>query len=163
MSERGREIAWRALGLLYFFTFGGAAYEKLKNPTLPDWFVTQFTPTILGSVPGLVAASYVGIAIAELIAATLLVWALSQRKPLISSNVFAGALLLSFALFIVLGFGQRLSHKYEDAAMLFLEALMTFGVLQFTDFQRRRPLFPSTDKSRRQETRGPLARMRSQD
>jgi hypothetical protein len=47
-----------------------------------------------------------------------------------SARLFEAGLVLSFLVFAALGFGQRLSHKFDEAALLFAYAALTFLLWQ---------------------------------
>jgi hypothetical protein len=112
----------RAIALLYFLTFAPAAVEKFAGRETPAWFLKQFEPTILGIVPMLLPVQFFGIAVLEAVVAGLMLVALFKKK---SDGILQAGLALSFLTFVMLSFGQRLSHKFDGAAELFFYAALT--------------------------------------
>ncbi len=108
--------------LVLIMTFGLAGAEKMLAGQAPDWFLKQFTGSLLDLFPGALTLSFFLIAMLEIGTALLLVVGLLKRqKPFL----FYGVLLAQIT-FLTLGFGQRLTHQYEAAGSLFFFAVLTF-------------------------------------
>lgn len=112
--------------VLLFLTFGQAAMDKILGGSVPAWFVEQFRETFMATLPGLPIAYYT-ILVLELATAVLIAAGIAKReflsaeKPLLTSGY-----VLAQLTFIALGFGQRLTHKYDQAAQLFFYAALTY-------------------------------------
>lgn len=125
------KAAQKAMGLpfclLLATTFGLAGCEKLVGGGVPFWFVEQFHGTLIDLLPGSLSASFYLIMLLESVTAILFVLAIffgdfkpGRPKPRLLSGVW-----LAQISFVMLGFGQRLTHKYDSAAQLFLYAVTT--------------------------------------
>ena len=114
-----RTLMRLSITLLFANTFVLAGWNKWMMGTAPDWFVEQFAATPLGSLPQ--TPLFLLLALGESLLGLGAVVSLfrgewfRQRAPLLKL-VLAGSLLM----FVALGFGARLSHKYEDAAFHFM-------------------------------------------
>jgi hypothetical protein len=97
------------LGLMFL----QAGSDKVLGGQVPEWFVTQFRPTLFGSLPGGVSLSFWSVAILEVVVGALAFATLAKPK------LFHPTLVLAELVFLMLGFGLRLSHKYDDAGQLF--------------------------------------------
>ena len=108
-----------SITLLFAITFVLAGWNKWMAGGAPDWFVQQFADTPLGGLPQ--APLFLSLALGESILGLGAVISLfrgewfRRRAPLLKL-VLAGSLLM----FVALGFGARLSNKYEDAAFHFM-------------------------------------------
>jgi len=130
-----RTLMRLAITLLFATTFLLAGLEKLLAGSAPDWFVEQFAATPLGVFPQtplflLLALGESLLGLAAVVSLFCGEW-FRQRAPLLKL-VLAGSLLM----FVALGFGARLSHKYEDAAfhfMYFTGTLLALVVLDRDD------------------------------
>jgi hypothetical protein len=122
-----RNFLLRGVSLLYVTTFAPAAIEKFLEPETPKWFLDQFTPTLLGVVPGLLPLQFYGIGILEGLVSVLMVVALLKKN---SEAALQIGLALAFVVFMALAFGQRLSHKFDGAAQLFAYAAFTILLLK---------------------------------
>jgi hypothetical protein len=103
--------------LLYITTFGLAATSKLLplfsgHVGAPEWFQKQFGGTFLNLFPGALSANFYLIAILELTVTVLFIAGLFRRKFL------HPALLLAQLVFVILGFGLRISSDFHGAAEL---------------------------------------------
>ena len=108
--------------LVLIMTFSLAGAEKIMAGQAPEWFLKQFSGSLLDVFPGALSLSFFLIALFELSTALLLVVGLlKRRKPFL----FYGVLLAQLT-FLILGFGQRLTHQYESAGSLFSFAVLTF-------------------------------------
>ena len=99
--------------ILLGFIFLHAGMEKVLGGQVPEWFVAQFEPTLIGKLPGGVALSFWGIAVLEVVVGVLAFGSLLKRQL---SQV---AFVLAELTFLSLGLGLRLSHKYAEAGQLF--------------------------------------------
>ena len=124
-----------SITLLFAVTFVLAGFGKLLDASAPDWFVQQFAETPLGVLPQ--TPLFLSLALGESLLGLGAIISLfrgewfRQRAPLLKL-VLAGSLLM----FVALGFGARLSHKYEDAAshfMYFTGTLLALVVIDRDD------------------------------
>ncbi|RYZ91543.1 MAG: hypothetical protein EOP06_06855 [Proteobacteria bacterium] len=122
-----QDVQRRGIALLMLTTFVPAAYEKLKEPAVPKWFLDQFAPTLLGAIPETLPLQFYVIALLEVVVAVVMVMALLKRNNTESLRAGLG---LAFVTFLALGFGQRISHKFDGAAQLFAYAGLTWLFLQ---------------------------------
>lgn len=120
------------LYLLLITTLGQAGLEKLIGGAVPEWFLKQFTGSLLDVFPGALAASFYLIALLELASALILILSLLKREHLPGRNksLLNAGLLLSQLTFVSLAFGQRITHQFEGAFMLFAYATLTFLAAQ---------------------------------
>ncbi len=114
-----RTLMRLAITLLFAITFVLAGWNKWMMGSAPDWFVQQFAETPLGGLPQtplflLLALGESLLGLGAVVSLFLGEW-FRERAPLLKL-VLAGSLLM----FVALGFGARLSHKYEDAAFHFM-------------------------------------------
>jgi hypothetical protein len=124
MSQVGLALRALAISFLYAGTFFLAAREKWMSGGVPEWFVKQFSPTLLGRFPGGLFLAYYKIAVLEsCIALAVLVsvvkmefWKVAQGE---SPVWLLGSLHLSLFVFAILGLGLRLTSDYVGAANLF--------------------------------------------
>lgn len=118
-----------AIQLFFTMTFALAGLTKWKGG-VPEWFAEQFRGTWFGS-PGLLGASYYGIAAAETVAflgfAASLVMGEAWRTP--RPMLLQLSLVLSLFIFVGLAYGQRVTFKFQDAAFMFLYFLGTLVCL----------------------------------
>lgn len=108
--------------LLLLVTFGTAGIEKLVAFTVPAWFLTQFQGSLLDFYPGTLVASFIFITLMELLTFCLILLGLVKKNKF---QLYYGIILAQLT-FVILGFGQRLTHKHESAASLFFYATLTF-------------------------------------
>lgn len=112
--------------ILLGYTWALTSFDKLTGPGVPPGFQEKFGETFLGQFPG-IPASYYSIAILEAAAAAL------ALAGLITGEFFrAGksaflrlSLVLSFFIFLQLGFGQRLTSDHGGAFNLYVYAALT--------------------------------------
>ncbi len=127
--------------VLYVLTFGQAATEKFVGGGVPSWFTEQFLNTFLNFTDGALDVAFYSIALFETLLAVIFSTALVQNVFSKNSTVTARlGFLLGSVLFLGLGFGMRLTHKYADAASLFFYCTITYFV--FLSF----PQTPETAK-----------------
>jgi len=119
ISQMTRTLMRLAVTLLFVVTFVLAGLDKWLVGTAPAWFVEQFAETPLGGLPQtplflLVALGESLLGLGAVVSLLSGEW-LRRRAPVLKL-VLAASLLM----FVALGFGARLSHKYEDAAFHFM-------------------------------------------
>lgn len=119
ISQITRTLMRLAVTLLFAVTFVLAGLDKWLVGTAPAWFVEQFAETPLGGLPQtplflLVALGESLLGLGAVVSLLSGEW-LRGRAPVLKL-VLAASLLM----FVALGFGARLSHKYEDAAFHFM-------------------------------------------
>ena len=114
--------------ILLLLTFGQAGLDKLFGGPTPTWFLEQFHGTLLDLFPGSLSLSYYGIMTLELVTAAVLAVALIRREFLGGrpKKFLTLGIILSQVIFIALGFGLRLTHKFDGAAQLFFYAALTY-------------------------------------
>jgi hypothetical protein len=111
--------------LLYLTTFGLASFEKFRAGAVPDWFIQQFSGTFLNFHPGALALQFYSIATLEASVVFLLLGSFFKREPFKAKRpILKGALFLATLVFVILGFGLRLTHDFRGAA----ESFSYFGV-----------------------------------
>lgn len=116
--------------LLLVMTFGLAGLDKIIGGKIPSWFLEQFRGSLLDLFPGSIEISFVVIALLEIVTAAVLIVGLLKKEFLL--KVANDKLLLKYGVilaqitFIALGFGQRLTHKFDAAGALFFYAALTF-------------------------------------
>ena len=128
-----KEISQRLLAVLFLTTIAPAAIEKFAGGETPKWFLDQFASTFLAHLPGGLPVAFFGIAALEAVASLLILAAFFGRKRIADNQVYKFGLIATELLFISLAFGQRLVHKYDEAALLFVYAFVTFVVLALQD------------------------------
>jgi hypothetical protein len=117
---------------------GLAGIEKIISHKVPEWFLTQFSSTFIGFNLSSLKLSFYFISMLELTSSLLLILFLSKfsleiikkgkqsqslSKPTILILKFA--LLSVYVTFLALSFGQRLSGKYDSAALILIYPLVT--------------------------------------
>lgn len=113
--------------LLLITTFTLAGVGKL-GPATPDWFLRQFSGTVLDLFPGALGLTFYLLALLELATAGLLLAGLGRREflPGATRPLLSAGIMLAQVVFVLLCFGQRLTHQYDAAASLFAYAALTF-------------------------------------
>tara|TARA_B110001454_G_scaffold219192_1_gene251195 strand:+ start:77129 stop:77533 length:405 start_codon:yes stop_codon:yes gene_type:complete len=116
--------------LLLVMTFGLAGLDKIVAGRIPSWFLEQFEGSLLDAFPGALEISFIVIAVLEVSTALVLIGGLAKREFLLNAandkRLLQYGVILSQVTFIVLGFGQRLTHKFDSAGSLFFYAALTF-------------------------------------
>jgi hypothetical protein len=127
-----------AVTLLILITFGLASFGKWMDGTAPQWFIDQFSKTWMGSMPQ--TSMYLGIAIIEgLLAVGALVSLVKLEWLRPPAEILRWTLVGALFMFIMLGFGARLSGQYTDAAshfMYFSGTLLMLFVIDRDDQDR---------------------------
>lgn len=119
---------------LLIMTFGLAALDKILGGKVPTWFLDQFKGTVLDLFPGNLEISFIAITLLELATAIVLIIGLAKREFLSrlanendnDKRFLQIGIVLAQVTFIALGFGQRLTHKFDSAGSLFFYAALTF-------------------------------------
>lgn len=115
---------------LLIVTFGLAGVDKVLGGKVPTWFLDQFKGTLLDLLPGTLEISFVLITLLELATAIALIVGLARREFVsrlaTDKRFLQTGIILAQVTFIALGFGQRLTHKFDAAGALFFYAALTF-------------------------------------
>lgn len=116
--------------LLLVMTFGLAGLDKIIGGKIPSWFLEQFKGSLLDLFPGSIEISFIVIALLEIATAAVLIAGLLKKEFLLNAandkRILQYGVILAQITFIALGFGQRLTHKFEAAGSLFFFAALTF-------------------------------------
>lgn len=120
--------------LLFGFTWALAGVGKIVERKVPEWFLNQFDSSFISRFPG-VKAAYLSIALAELLAFMLCVVSLVRLEFFIASDplFLKWALICSMMIFVMLGFGQRLTSDFVGSAnsfQYFVGTLVCYAVLE---------------------------------
>lgn len=115
---------------LLIMTFGLAGLDKVIGAKVPSWFLEQFKGSLLDVFPGTLEVSFVLITLLELATAIVLIIGLAKREFLArlgsDKRFLQLGIILAQVSFIALGFGQRLTHKFDSAGALFFYAALTY-------------------------------------
>lgn len=122
--------------ILYTATFLPAGLGKVLEGQAPEWFLNQFGPTFLNLFPGSLTAAYLGIGLGELIVSLIFLGSLRVRPLTVRTDFFRLGLLGATAIFIVLAFGQRITHQYDPSASLFFYAAFSIVIFLLTGGSR---------------------------
>lgn len=116
------------LYLLLITTFAPASIEKFAGGGTPEWFLKQFSGSLLDVFPGSLPISFYLIALMEAVSAILLLLSLAKQEffPERDKPILEMGLLLSQITFVSLAFGQRITHQFDGAFFLFAYAAFTF-------------------------------------
>lgn len=106
---------------------GVAAIHKVLSFFPPNWFITKFQDSFLGSIPGGISGSFLLITILEFAIAALFVIAIFRKEYNDSSDFkFANfAFLMTLVLFIILFFGSFLVQDYDNGFKDFTYFVLT--------------------------------------
>ena len=128
--------------ILLLMTFGMACLEKIISWEVPSWFLKQFDKTILNLFPGSLELAYFAIVLLEGCTFGFILFGIVRKEFLIqkssgvSQKYLSQGIFLAQITFIILGFGQRLTQKYDEAGYLFLYASLTFIAGQIVNFKK---------------------------
>jgi hypothetical protein len=105
-----------------------ASLEKFLGGRTPDWFIKQFTGSLMDVFPGSLTLSFYLIACLEAASAITLIVSLAKGEflPAKKKPVLLVALILCEVTFVSLSFGQRITHQFDGAFQLFAYAILTF-------------------------------------
>lgn len=126
MTKSLPSLKWLAIQCLLLMTFGLAGWAKWAPGGIPAGFQEQFGATFLAALPGGLFLPYYTIAVTETLAFFLALWSVFRREflPNRSRPILRAALTLSLFIYVILGFGLRLTAQFPGAANLY----MYFGV-----------------------------------
>jgi hypothetical protein len=120
-----------AFYLMLIMTFATAGISKVVGGSVPDWFLKQFAGSPLDLFAGSLTLAYAAIAALEVVTAVLLIVGLARRelkrdvggapKPYLQAG-----LILSQLTFLALALGQRLTHQYDAAMILFIAMIAVY-------------------------------------
>lgn len=110
-----------AINLLLMMTFGLASLSKWKGGGVPDSFVNRFGETWIGGFPGGLFMSFYLITFLETAVFFMMLISLFRLEWLKDSNklYLRIGLTLSLFIFVILGYGLRMSGDFGGAANLF--------------------------------------------
>ena len=121
---------------LFGITFFLAGGSKWLDGKAPDWFVEQFSHTFLAYFPQNLL--YLGLAFVESLVAFFAILSLVSREWIKKDSPYLKlTLLMSLMVFVALGFGARLSHKFQDAAFHFMYFSGTLLALFVVELEER--------------------------
>ncbi|MGZ3710118.1 MAG: hypothetical protein ACXVBE_00100 [Bdellovibrionota bacterium] len=114
--------------LLLITTLGPAGLEKILGGHVPDWFLKQFTGSLLDLFPGSLTVSFYLIAALEISSTIALAVSLIKGEflPRKEKPILLAGLILSEVTFLSLAFGQRITHQFDGAFQLCAYAMLTF-------------------------------------
>lgn len=120
--------------LLFGLTWGLAGFGKILERKVPDWFLNQFGSSFMARFPG-VKASYWSIGLAELLAMALCVVSVVRLEFFVNNDplFLKWALVCSMMIFVMLGFGQRLTNDFAGSAnsfQYFVGTLVCYAFLE---------------------------------
>lgn len=126
MSRIFTSLKWLSIQSLLLMTFGLAGWAKWAPGGIPQGFQEQFGSTFLAALPGGLFLPYYTIAVTETLAFLLTAFSVIRGEflPDRARPVLRAALTLSLFIFVILGFGLRLTSQFPGAANLY----MYFGV-----------------------------------
>jgi len=129
LNTKLSDLKFLMIQLILFCTFGLASLAKWEPMGIPDYFVDQFGDTWLALLPGSLIIPYYTIAISETAAFFLVLISLFRMEWVSSSSkiYLKYALILSLLIFVILGYGLRLTDSFDGAA----NAFFYFGVTLF--------------------------------
>lgn len=114
--------------LLILITMGVSGFEKLLSFEVPEWFIKQFSGSVIDIFPNALTIMWVMITILQITAFlfTLLAIVKKEFRDEVQKNWSQIAFFLTEISFIILGFGQRIIQNYDVAFWLFAYAVLTF-------------------------------------
>lgn len=133
---RGNVIA---IQLMLLSIFVIEAREKWMTGGAPEWFTRQFANTWLAGLPGGLDFSWYLIAVVETLIALATTVSIGRGEFLgrpRRQGALKAALMTSLLLFVMLGFGGRLSGNHDIAAHSFM--YFTGTLLSLTTLERSR-------------------------
>ena len=121
LSTKLDDLKFIAIQLLFLMTFGLASLGKWRNGGIPESFSNRFGETWMASLPGGLFIPFYSIALVETAIALLMIVSLVRTEWLAKSNklFLRIALVLSLFVFVMLGYGLRLTGDFGGAANLF--------------------------------------------
>ncbi len=124
-----------AIQLLIMATFGLASLSKWSGVGIPDSFIGQFGETWLNALPGGLFLPFYTIVITETIAFLLAAvsFALGEWIKGRENSWLRYSLVLSLFIFVILGYGLRLTGQFGGASNAFFYFGTTLIALWYTD------------------------------
>lgn len=121
-----------AITLLMLIVFGLAALDKWMEGTAPQWFIDQFSDTWMGNMPQ--TPMFLSIAVLETVIALGAIVSLVKMEWLGShAQIMRWTLVLVLFVFVMLGFGARVSGEFSAAADHFMYFAGTLLMLFMID------------------------------
>lgn len=120
-SVKINDLKFLAIQLLYLMTFGLASLRKWEDGGIPEGFIDRFGETWMAVLPGGMFIPFYSIALFETIAVLLMVLSIIKLEWMEESNkrFLRIGLVLSLFVFVMLGYGLRLTGDFGGAANLF--------------------------------------------
>ncbi|MCC5940042.1 MAG: hypothetical protein JJU37_00725 [Balneolaceae bacterium] len=115
------DLKFITIQLLFLMTFGLASLSKWKNGGIPENFTERFGDTWMASLPGSLFIPFYSIVLLETAVVLLMAVSIFRMEWLRQSNklFLKAALILSLFVFVMLGYGLRLTGDFGGAANLF--------------------------------------------
>lgn len=114
--------------LLILTTMGVSAIEKILRFEIPDWYIKQFSGSVIDVFPNALTVYWIIITLFQITAFlfTLLAIAKKEFRDELQKKWSQIAFFLTEISFIILGFGQRIIQNYDIAFWLFAYSVLTF-------------------------------------
>jgi len=114
--------------LLILITMGVSGFEKLLSFEVPEWFIKQFSGSVIDIFPNALNIMWVMITILQITAFLFTLFAIVKKEfqDEVQKKWSQIAFFLTEFSFIILGFGQRIIQNYDVAFWLFAYAVLTF-------------------------------------
>jgi hypothetical protein len=124
-----------AIQLMLLSIFAIEAREKWMDRGVPEWFSTKFAHTWLTGLPGGLDFSWYLITLIETVIAVAVLVSIGRGEFIVrrDQTVLRTALMMSLGLFIMLGFGGRVSGDHAIAAHSFMYFTGTLLSLSMID------------------------------
>ncbi|TVQ70035.1 MAG: hypothetical protein EA363_08545 [Balneolaceae bacterium] len=124
-----------AIQLLIMATFGLASLSKWTGGGIPESFANQFGETWLSAWPGGLFLPFYTIVVTESLAFLLAAVSFIRAEWLKNRETtwLAGSLVLSLFIFVILGYGLRLTGQFGGAANAFFYFGTTLLALWYVD------------------------------
>lgn len=121
LSTKLDDLKFLAIQLLILMTFGLASLSKWNNGGIPESFSDRFGETWMASLPGGLFIPFYSIVLLETAVTFIIIVSLARTEWLAKSNklFLRMALVLSLFVFVMLGYGLRLTGDFGGAANLF--------------------------------------------
>jgi len=107
---------------------GVSGFEKLLSFEVPEWFIKQFSGSVIDIFPNALNIMWVMITILQITAFLFTLFAIVKKEfqDEVQKKWSQIAFFLTEFSFIILGFGQRIIQNYDVAFWLFAYAVLTF-------------------------------------
>lgn len=138
-----------AIQLMLLSIFAIEAREKWMDHGVPEWFSTKFAHTWLTGLPGGLDFSWYLITLIETVIAVAALVSIGRGEFIVrrDQTVLRTALMMSLGLFIMLGFGGRVSGDHAIAAHSFM--YFTGTLLSLSMIERSESRYPGRPNNRR--------------